>query len=34
MGPKLRLPGLRLHGLLTPLMETAGAVAAAIGVLP
>jgi IclR family acetate operon transcriptional repressor len=34
IGPKLRLPGLRQHGLLTPLMEAAGAVGAAIGVLP
>jgi len=34
IAPKLRMPGLRQHSLLTPLMEAAGAVAAAIGVLP
>jgi DNA-binding IclR family transcriptional regulator len=33
IGPKLRIPGLRQHDLRTPLMETAGAVGAAIGVL-
>lgn len=34
IGPKLRLPGLRQHSLVTPLMTAAGAVGAAIGVLP
>jgi IclR family acetate operon transcriptional repressor len=34
IGPRLRLPGLRQHSLLTPLTETAGVVAAAIGRLP
>ena len=32
--PRLRIPGLRQHSLLTPLMETAGAVGAAVGRLP
>jgi DNA-binding IclR family transcriptional regulator len=34
ISPKLRLPSLRQYSLLTPLMETAGVVGAAIGVLP
>jgi DNA-binding IclR family transcriptional regulator len=33
IGPRLRLPGLRQHGLVTPVMEAAGQIAAAIGVL-